>query len=451
MNTFENDLSLYPDFDEATEGLKDVVSKVAEKVNNLPVVQTLKKLAKAFGDWLLKQLHKLVELGKALKRNKMTDPKVDKKASDMATGIANDVAVIAASMESILNSIATLNEGSDDAKNDPYTTNKQKEASVNSFGKSTSKCYEQMNETLQKYGEIALKLKQLPRMNMSYETCGRVYGSMKKVCEKNSKMYNIVGRINTGIESGALDSKQKALSKFLSLYQKLRKCTEALLAKFNGMSSSDSNVSKQIDRINKENEKLPDDKKKNPIDEVAGKTDEPGNNLTNMAKDIKNAGNASKDAIKKKLSDPKFTKLNDGNPINVDEWIEYIINSVKKDAKDNPKDKKKQLIAEKISQQGQECMLYVLSKTSVANVKKWLNSSANESVSSDDLDFTNIIYENIRESVLEDAYLEAEEAADMAFEGLETEEETDDSANESTDYDTNDFTFDDFDFLTDSE
>ena len=102
MNTFENDLSLYPDFDEATEGLQDVVGKVAEKVNNLPVVQTLKKLAKAFGDWLLKQLHKLLEWGKALKRNKLVNPKADEKAQKMSVEISDEISVLAQTMDSIL-------------------------------------------------------------------------------------------------------------------------------------------------------------------------------------------------------------------------------------------------------------------------------------------------------------------------------------------------------------
>ena len=217
MNAFENDLSLY---NEANEGLKDMANKVAEKVNNLPVVQTLKKLAKAFGDWIMAKIKWLIELGNKLKANKKRKSDDDEKANKMASYISDQIKEIASSMEASLNDIAKSNEDNN----------------------AKSKYYSVMTAILKKSGEVANRLKQLPKINMTYETCKNAYETLKSISDNNSKMYNIVSRINTGIESGALDSKQKALTKFLNLYQKLRKCTEALLARFNGMSSSDSNT-----------------------------------------------------------------------------------------------------------------------------------------------------------------------------------------------------------------
>ena len=433
MNTFENDLSLY---DEATEGLKDVATKVGKTIGN--AAKAVLDVIKAFGDWLLKQLHKLLEWGKTLKRNKLVNPEADEKAQKMSVEISDEISDLAQTMDSILTDIVKSRASVEFGLS---KTDKQN-AKANIFDN-----YSKMSEALQKSGEIANKLRQLPKMKMSYSTCGRVYINMKKISDNNSKMYKVADTINRESKYGGLHSdyiengkshyieEDKLLTKFLNLYQKLRKCTEALLAKFNGMSSSDSDTSLEIKRVEKWNDMFTyarPEKIRSPIDDN-GRQDIP----TGVDADIvrKTVAVSRQDIGKKinnKLSDPKFTKLNNGNSINTYEWITYVTQKVEKDAADNPNDKKKQLIAERMKDRYQK-LLYVLSVTNVANVKKWLNSSANESVSSDsdDLDFTNIIYENIRESVLEDAYLEAEEAADMAFEGLETEEEDMDHATES--------------------
>mgnify|MGYP006873255167 CR=1 FL=1 len=398
MNTFENDLSLYDEFDVATEGLKEVATKVGKTIGN--AAKAVFDVIKSFGEWLSKQLHKLLEWGKALKRNKLVDPEADQKAETLSKEISNEIFILSGEMYSLLEDIA---------KEKSNETNNEKSSAVGEI-------YGKMNKLVGQSGEIAIKLKQLPRMKMSYSVCGAIYNRMKGISDNNSKMYTIVGRINTGIESGALDSKQKALTKFVNLYQKLRKCTEALLARFNGMSIDFSSTSQQIKNINEYNKNVGEKSKKiSPIDDVD--SDNIKNTISISNPDIN-------EKIREKLSNPKITKLNNGEPVNTIQWIKYVTNKIEKDAKDNPNDNKKQLIAERMKDK-HNMLLYVLSVTNAANVKKWLNSSANESVSSDsdDLDFTDIIYENIRESVLEDAYLEAEEAADMAFEGLETEED----------------------------
>ena len=417
MNTFENDLSLYPEFDEATEGFKDVVQNVGHAIGS--AASAVWNAIKAFGAWIAKQMQKLIEWGKALKRDKLINPEADAKAHNLSIRISNDISILAQDMDSILTDIAKARETAN-----PYDKNNSDETIKNSNAEIT-KGYEKMNTALKKSGEIASELKQLPKMKMSYSTCGAIYNNMKRISDENSNMYKVASSIRSGMESGRLDSKQKALTRFLNLYGKLRKCTEALLAKFYGMSSSDSAVKQKVDDINESNKKQPNDKKVNPIDSV---------NPEDVASDVKASAGNTVSSIAKKLSDPKFTKINNGNPINANEWINYVVDKAKHDAEDNPKNKSKQLIAQRLSNK-QQMLLYVLSVTNVSNVKKWIkNKSAigtKSNESADDSAFNDIIYNNIKEGILEDAYLETEEEVDAAFEGLEID--------------------DDFDFLTDSE
>ena len=459
MYTFENDLSLYDEFDVATEGLADTIKDKASKgfKGFMNLMHNLKETLKSFGKWLMDKINRIVDIGKRLKRDRIVNPEIDEKANNMAKEIISDITNLASSVDAALHDIADANVQGNrmyhkDLSDEKFTELKK------ASNETKAKCYSKINEALQKSGEIANKLKQLPRINMSYSTCGSIYKGLKAISDENSKMYKMASYVDASMnQSYALDAKQESLHKFLNLYQKLRKCTEALLARLKGMSGSDSNLIKQ-------------EKGENTNDDSNGNNKDMDPHLTNSFYSAVNSGNVrlvrsmmehsliidptsyqfhamekaassmkglydkhdggkefitdknrwdkdymvtlmgklannfskerldhfkqvvrhvyidskpvDKDKekyesevagkIRRLLSEPKFTKLNKGNPIDVDRWIACVKNKVEKDAKDNPNDKKKQLIAQRIKDQHQR-LLYILSVTNVANVKKWLN------------------------------------------------------------------------------
>ena len=357
MYIFENDLSLYDDFDVATEGLADTIKDKASKgfKGFMNLMRNLKEALKSFGKWLMDKINRIVDIGKRLRRDRIVNPEIDEKANNMAKEIISDITNLASSVDAALHDIADANVQGNRMYHKDLSDEKFGELKKAS-NETKAKCYSKINEALQKSGEIANKLKQLPRINMSYSTCGSIYKGLKAISDENSKMYKMASYVDASInQSYALDAKQESLHKFLNLYQKLRKCTEALLARLNGMSGSDSNLIKQEKGENTNGDSNDNNKDRDPIDKDKEKYE------SEVAR-----------KIRRLLSDPKFTKLNNGNPVDEDDWIKYVTNKIEKDAKDNPNDKKKQLIAQRIKDPHQK-LLYILSITNVANVKKWLN------------------------------------------------------------------------------
>ena len=222
MDTFSNDLSLYPEFDVANEGLKDVASKVAEKVNNLPVVQTLKKLAKAFGNWLRNRVNDLIALGKKLKQ--IRDNAKTSISNVKGLGLISDISKNVISMSDGI--YQCLLDISDTMKK--YCPSNDDTAKFNATR-------QKMQNVLKSLKTTENKIKDLPKIEMDYDTTKTVYTCLNKCLATNSKLQRTVDAIDTLKQNQDARTSDKGiwdlLNKFTSLYGNLRRCLQAFDAK----------------------------------------------------------------------------------------------------------------------------------------------------------------------------------------------------------------------------
>lgn len=412
MMNFDNDLTLYPDeFDAATEGLGDVIKSGLGKLKQIALA-ALDQIKK-FGAWIRSKIDALIAWGKRMKEEaaQKKEETGDETASRHIDIIKNDINGLADKMIDMLDTVADLKSTINDLPDSDQSTGAQ--AAKAGIAGMASKYYGAMNEALKDSARTINLIKDLPHIKMTYKGTAYAYTEMKKLSDKNSKMATTVDRINKAKEDGTVDAKEKCLSKFIGIHQKLQACTKALLNKFVGMSGDDSAVAKKMKQV--DNYNADHKKSKNYIDEVDSSV---------VDKDINSAAKGSVKIVANKLDNAAIIKANGGKKVNANAWINYIKNKVKKDADENPRDLRKQKLWRTIDSDETALAKYVASVTNTGNIKKW--AKGNESVDGDSsFDFDAILYDNIKESVLEDLYFEANESADAAFAGLDDSDDFD--------------------------
>lgn len=414
MMNFDNDLALYPDeFDVATEGLGDAIKSGLGKLKQLGLAAI--DQIKRFGAWIKSKIDALIAWGKQLKEEaaQKKEETSDETAKRYVSLIRNDINTLADQMIDMLDIVAELKAEARDAQNDPSASAQTRGLAGPMTNGGIAKCYSLMNEALKDSAKTVSMIKELPRIKMTYKGTAETYLEMKKLSDKNSKMATTVDRINKAKEDGTVDAKEKCLSKFIGIHQKLQACTKALLNKLVGMSGDDSAVAKKMKQVDNYNDNHK--KSKNYIDEVDSSV---------VDKDINSAAKASVKIVANKLDNAAIIKANGGKKVNANAWINYIKNKVKKDADENPHDLRKQKLWKTIDSDETALAKYVASVTNTGNIKKW--AKADESVDGDSsFDFDAILYDNIKESVLEDMYFEANESANAAFAGLDDSDDFD--------------------------
>ena len=417
MMNFDNDLALYPDeFDAATEGLGDVIKSGLGKLKNLGL-SILAQIQK-FGKWLKSKIDALIAWGKRLKEEHDQAKKeiADETAQRHITEIGKNINALADKMNEMLDAIVAIKADEKAQAQNVEGSDAAARMLSGSLKGSIAECYGIMNDAIKDSARTVNMIKELPRLKMTYTGTAYAYKEMKKLSDKNSKMGSTVQRINQAKEDGTVDAKEKCLSKFVNIYQKLQACTKALLNKFVGMSDDDSDTAKKVKEVNEYNRKNPDNKK-DITDEVS--------TAGEVERDVYARNAKSSKIVADKLDSKLIRKANGGKDVDVDAWMNYVYNKVQKDAEDNPDNVRKQKLAKLIQADKTARAKYIASVTNAGNIKKWVSGKANESVYDSSFDFDAILYDNIKESVLEDMFFEANESADAAFAGLDDSDDFD--------------------------
>ena len=236
MNTFENDLSLYPEFDEATEGFKDVAKSIGSALGN--AVKAVGNAIKKFGEWLSNQIHKLIEWGKALKAKFSKSARTDAKSMSMTNDIIHDIETMSDGVSECLINIISLRKVTETKEIKPGVY-----APVNTDSKEVTKIHNKMAKVLRTCGETVKKLKELPTMEATYENTKIVYNCLKDCLDNNTKLNNVLNTINRykNDKNAQRDATDALLDKFASVYGHLSKCVIALNNKIKMHESSNKN------------------------------------------------------------------------------------------------------------------------------------------------------------------------------------------------------------------
>ena len=224
MNTFENDLSLYDDFDKATEGFKETLKNIKNAIGN--AVKKAKEIVNKFGAWLSKQIRSIVtwiqkqkKLG--MKRNEDIEAN-DERAMILFSEIMEDIEIIDTILYNNLYTICDL-RGKTGARDDSILSNDEREIVYNAR--------EQMRSVLQTSGTTINKIKDLPKINMSEYLAKILYTSIKNLLDKNSQFGVILDNIEFYREHEILGEQEAFLEKFINIYRNLFNCVNLLFYK----------------------------------------------------------------------------------------------------------------------------------------------------------------------------------------------------------------------------
>ena len=236
MNTFENDLSLYPEFDEATEGFKDVVQNVGHAIGS--AASAVWNAIKAFGAWIAKQMQKLIEWGRELRKKFSKSARTDAKSMRITNDIIHDIESMCDGVNECLINIISLRKVIElkEIKPGVYAT-------TNTDSKEVAKVNSKMAKVLKISGETVNKLKELPTMEATYENTKIIYNCLKDCLDNNRKLTNVLNTISHYDKNRSVrrDTTDALLDKFASVYGHLSKCVIALNNKIKMHESSSKN------------------------------------------------------------------------------------------------------------------------------------------------------------------------------------------------------------------
>ena len=256
MYTFENDLSLYDDFDEATEGLKEVIKDKASKgfKGFMNLMHNLKETLKSFGKWLMDKINRIVDIGKKLRnRNKSSNNESDnnnnndnqtnaeilennKNGEKLARSIIDDIDVMSDSVITCLNDITKIRK-ENNVK--PETNSAEQPAEV-------FKIKAKLASTLMRSVSAINKIKDLPTIEMNYDTTKMIYNWLRDCLDTNSKLTKAMdaitayGRDNLYVDD---DTTVSLVSRFVNVHTKLMVCITQLYNKLTIMGVNNKRLS----------------------------------------------------------------------------------------------------------------------------------------------------------------------------------------------------------------
>lgn len=384
---FDNDYSLFPEYDEpATEGvLGDIFSKIWEAL-------------KAFGNKIKDAINWVLDLGKLIK-SKIAENRENKSGDPAAERLVASITKNINEMSKVM--LAALKDKSGN----------------NVAGNAKSLHSEKLRKALELSAETIADMKQLPKCTMSYKMASTAYMSLKALLADNTDMMKAVKAIESiqKDKDGKLTEENNAnLDKFMNVHSKLRACVNALMNYLRKIAPNGA-VAKAMNQFDKDNKG-----KKNPKEYAdMGIKGMKANIKSDLAAGDKANAKAEKAALKiakQYAKDPKVKEANGGKAMSDTQLAEYV----------------EQRLADtttagriaQLTNNPAELIAYTSSLINVSSMTTYLRQhKANESA---DEERGAMLYEAIRESVLEDLYNEALENADAAFDAYDDADVFDD-------------------------